>query len=371
MSRADLFVKNHIDVMDSQLTLAFSKAIKLNKNNENVENIENKKKYRETPITVHKTNDANTLSHEKAPMLSNRDRNKSSILIPQIRSHINQHVPLLPNGSDLQRRNKSIVLTHTCGFDSIASIYSTIYIDHLIMRSKIDNSTSKFAAFVKLLFQYKEINSKIEFARYEFLRHHFPDRQAIKELKDLVAFNCDTAIAGLYSTMCLKNADILASRQRTEKCSKCGHKQLSESPFVNYSIEEFEFKNVQQSIVEERNRVCATCKDKSIVIEDEFHDIVVIDCESLTEQNEKTSINDIENMIYLKGVEYELFATIQYDQQLKHFIPHIKRMTNNWETHDDLCRTKSNTNVDEGMYIFMLFYKKKSNGMYLVALRHV
>lgn len=358
LSRPDLFVKNHTDVIDSQLTLAFSKAIKQNKYDENVENDKNGGNDR---ITVRKTNDT-CIPQEQKAMMPNKDRNKSSILIPQMRSHVNHHVPLLPNGSELQRRNKSIVLTHTCAFDSIASIYAAIYVDNPIMRSNIDNSTSKFAAFIKLLFQHKEINSKIEFARYEFLRENFPDKKGIKELPNLVSFNCD--IAGLFSTMCLNN-DILASRQRTEKCSKCAYEKPTESPFVNYSTEQFEFKNVQKSIVAERNRVCGTCNRKTVIIEDEFHDIVAIDCESITGQNEQTSINNIEKRIKLKEDEYELFAAVQYDSKIKHFIPHIKRSSNDWETHDDLCRTKSDTNIDKEMNIFMLFYKRKSNGKYL------
>lgn len=142
------------------------------------------------------------------------------------------------------------------------------------------------------------------------------------------------------------------------------HEHVSESPFVNYNIEDFDFKNVQASIVEERTRVCGTCLKKTMAIVDKFHDIVKIDCESLNEQNDQTSINDIQNEIILNGDGYELFASIEYDPEIKHFIPHIKRKSNNWETYDDLVRMKTNTNVNEERFIFMLFYKKKSNGVY-------
>lgn len=95
-----------------------------------------------------------------------------------------------------------------------------------------------------------------------------------------------------------------------------------------------------------------------VSFEDQFHEIVAIDCDS-SQQNEKTTINDIESRITLNGDEYNLFAAVQYDPTMKHFIPHIKRINNNWETYDDLHRNKSVTDTNAEMFVFMLFYKKK------------
>lgn len=366
-TRADMFVKNHIDVMDTQLTLAFSKVVK--RHADDIENVDNVKC--DAPIKVHKSTNVDIVSKKnptKAKTMPNIDRNRNSILNPRMRGHVDQQVPLLPNGSELQRGKTSIVLTHACCSNSITSVYAAAYIDNSKMRSRIDNSSSKFAAYIKLIFQQKTINSKIEFARYEYLREIFPDKKAIKETKNLVLFKCDVAIGGLFSSKCLNSADILSSRRRMEKCSNCRYESHTESPFVNYSIESFDFKNVQNSIVSERNRVCNRCMRKTVTIEDEFHEVVTIDCESLNLQNnQRTTINDIQSQIDLNGAEYELFAAIEYDPELKHFIPHIKRNSNDWETYDDLHRTKSNTNIQEEMFIFMLFYKKKSNGMCLLT----
>lgn len=356
--RPDLFVKNHINAMDIELTSAFSKAIKRN------ESSQNEKSDQTTSITVRKTNDIDVLSNEKKTVIPNTDRNEKSILNPQMRTHAYQDVPMLPNGSELQQGKTCIVLTHACAFDSVTSTFAASYIDYPAMRNKIDNSTSKFAAFVKLLFR-KKIDPKVEFVRYEFLRKIFPDRKAIKELKNLISFNCDVSLSGLFNSMCANSADIMSSRQRMEKCSTCGYQHISESPFVNHNFDYFDFENVQQSIEVERTRVCNTCLQKTVMIEDQFHEIVVIDCDS--QQNKVTTINSIETQIKLDGDEYDLFAAIQYNPDIKHFIPHIKRISNNWETYDDLYRTKSVTDIHEEMFIFMLFYKIKTNGMYLVS----
>lgn len=158
----------------------------------------------------------------------------------------------------------------------------------------------------------------------------------------------------------------MSSRQRTQNCSNCGYKDTTESPFVNHTAK-IDFKNIQQSIEVERTRVCETCSQKTMIIEDQFHEVVVIDCESLDGEDELTSINDIQQQVKLNEDEYELFATIEYDPRIKHFIPHIKRITHRWETYDDLNSVKTDTDIYEEMYIFMLFYKKKISGMYLVA----
>lgn len=345
--------------MDTQLTLAFSKAMKQKECDQNEKSDET------ATITVCKANDIDILANEKKTAMPNRDRNKYSILIPQMRTHVNQDVPMLPNGSELQRGKTSIVMKRACAFNSLTSTFAAAYIDFPTVRKNIDDSACKFAAYVKLLFQ-KAIDSNVEFARYEFLREIFPDRKAIKEVKNLVSFDCDVSISGLFNSMCRSNADIVSSRQRMEKCSTCEYSDISQSPFVNMNYDDFDFKNVQQSVVAERTRVCNTCKKKTVTIEDQFHDIVAFDCDS-SQRNEATTINEVQSQINLNDDEYDLFAAIQYDPDMKHFIPHIKRICNGWETYDDLHRLKSACDTNEEMLIFMLFYKKKSNGMYLVV----
>lgn len=233
------------------------------------------------------------------------------------------------------------------------------------MRDKFDNSDTKFTAFIKSVLHQK-FDKKMEIARYEFLEEIFPDKKAIKQLGNLISFNCDVSIGGLFTSIFAINSDIMSSRQRTQNCSNCGYKDTTESPFVNHTAK-IDFKNIQQSIEVERTRVCETCSQKTMIIEDQFHEVVVIDCESLDGEDELTSINDIQQQVKLNEDEYELFATIEYDPRIKHFIPHIKRITHRWETYDDLNSVKTDTDIYEEMYIFMLFYKKKISGMYLVA----
>lgn len=329
--RPDLFVSKHLEDIDSQLTLAFAKAIKQNTNAE---------------------------SDKRSSI---KDRSKLSILTPQVRSNTKWHIPLLPNGSELQKNKKSIVLNHACAFDSLLSVYGALYIDNPTMRNKIDLSSSKFAIFIRPLI-HKKFEPKMEFARYQFLKDVFPDKKAIKERGDLILFDCDVAIAGLFESIYGTSTDIMSSRRRTQKCSTCGYKDATEHPFVNHTGQ-FDFKNVQKSLVPERTRVCDTCTRKTMTIEDQFHEIIVIDCESFDGKNEFTTINDIQKQIKLNEVDYELVAAIEYDASIKHFIPHIKRITNDWETYDDCTTMKADTDVNEEMFIFMLFYKKKTNGV--------
>lgn len=259
-------------------------------------------------------------------------------------------------------------MKNTCGFDSVVSVYGALHIDYSIMRDKIDKSTSKFAGIVKSLFQNKKIDSKIEYARYQFLREISTEKNAIKELKNFVSFDCKTGISGLFSSMCKDNSDVLSSRERIEKCSSCGNEKRTESPFANFLYDDFDFEAVQLSIVPERIRVCDACLKKTSVIEDEFHDVVVIDCEPLLEcQRKRTTISSIQKQIHLNENEYELLATVQFEPEPDHFIAHIKRKNNEWETYNDLDQTRAHTNTNEEMFIFLLFYKKKSNGTHACA----
>lgn len=269
----------------------------------------------------------------------------------------------MKNGSELQKRNKSFVLTNSCAFDSIASVYGTLYIDHSTVRNQIDNSSSEFATFIKSFSQKKEIDSKIEFLRFNFLKEVYPNNRAIKEMKNFVQMNCKTAVSGLFSSMFNNNVDILSSRQQISKCSNCGIENIIESPFLNSNIENFDYKNVQKSIFSQKTRVCDTCVKEKMEINEKFHEIVAIDCESLRKSEQKmTSINDIEKQIVLDENEYQLFAAIQFNPHLQHFIAHVKRKINIWETYDDLNRTIIDTDINENLFVFMLFYKRISKG---------
>lgn len=296
--------------------------------------------------------------------MPNKDRSKLSILIPQVRHSTTYRVPLLPNGSEIQLKDETVVMKHTCAFDSLVSVFGATYIDIPIMRDKFESSSDKFANFIKSLLHQK-FDKKMEIARFELLKEIFPDKKAIKKVGKLTSFACDVSIGGLYTSLCTSNADVMSSRKRTQKCTTCRFEDTTDAPFVNHTGK-FDFKQIQKSIETERIRVCETCLQKTMVVEDQFNELVVIDCESLDQINKQTTIDDIENEISLNEDEYELFAAIEYNPYLLHFIPHIKRITKKWETYDDLNIVKDDTYTDEDMYIFMLFYKRKTSGMYLV-----
>lgn len=220
-TRADLFVKDHVDAIDYQLTLAVSKALK----NQASVKTESKQADSKPPIKVHCKNDASTASndivlHETEETKPNKDRNKNSILNPQNRTHIHSQVPLLSNGSEIKRSKRSIVLTETCGFDRLASIYAALYMDSSIWGDKIDGSSCNFAAFIKLLLHQKSIDFKIEYARFDFLKKVLPET-ALAEVQKLTLLKCKTAVSGLFASMYKTNADILSSRLRKELCTSC------------------------------------------------------------------------------------------------------------------------------------------------------
>lgn len=309
-TRADLFVENHINALESQLTLVISKAVKP---------LEEDSQNQSPPIKLLDTNDTNNENNandipSQALSKPSQNRNRYSILNAQSRSHINRHILLMPNGSELQRGGKSFVLSNSCGFDCLASIYGTLYVDYPFMRSNIDNSTSKFAEFIKSISQQKKINSKIEFARFDLLKELIDDKKAIKEVKNLTHFNCETVLSGLFSSICKTSADILLSRQRISICSTCTIKNTIESPLFNSKISNFDYTNVQNSILSESTRVCDICSNKTMNTTEKFHDIVAIDCEVLRKsQQELISINSIENNIRLDNAEYYLIAAIEFN----------------------------------------------------------
>lgn len=78
----------------------------------------------------------------------------------------------------------------------------------------------------------------------------------------------------------------------------------------------------------EKIRVCDTCGNKTMQTLEKFHDIVAIDCECLRKSQQiLVCISDIQNEIILDEQQYELFAVIEFDPRLEHYIAHMKRKT--------------------------------------------
>lgn len=363
--RVDLFINEHIQALNTELTTAISKAIKQKQKQSN-DDRDNDDVEPSPPIKSRQT-ESKRLNNSSQAAKPNRDRGNYSILDPRMRSHINYRVPMLPNGSEFQRGRNSYVVSNTCAIDTIVTVKAASYIDNTHIRNEMNGSSCKFAALVKLLFERKKIDSTIEFARFELLKENSPDDKAIQQINSLTYFNCETSVQGLISNMCSSNADILSSRRRTGNCSTCGTRWDFEAPFLNFNIEGFAFNNIQNSILPEKTRVCEKCLKKTMIVTETFSSTIAIDTEHVFQiDRQSTKINEIQNEINLNGEKYELSACIEHDPSIKHYIAHVKRKTNNWETYDDLARTKSDTDMEEERLIFVLFYGKKLNGWYML-----
>lgn len=92
-----------------------------------------------------------------------------------------------------------------------------------------------------------------------------------------------------------------------------------------------------------------------------YSDIVVFDVEPLSGKHlHQTKINEVQAKLHMNGNIYELFAVVEFKPSAVHFVAHVKRANETWESYDDLQKEviRSRKCTTTPIHIFAVFYKK-------------
>lgn len=153
----------------------------------------------------------------------------------------------------------------------------------------------------------------------------------------------------------------LSSYVSIANCEVCRQSEKVSRPlmpiFVNLE-QRVSLNNIQSMIINnERSIRCRKCNEK-MKCDREINSVIAVEVEPT---NSKYSalhkLSDIQNEIILENKTYKLFGVIEFIASARHFVAHVKRMNNMWETYDDLDAKKSSRKFDDNYKnIFMLFY---------------
>lgn len=319
----------------------------------------------------------------KAKASSTLHRSKSSILNPHDVNYPYHNIPLMKNGdSDSVPRykvgRKTVVIEKTCAFDSLYCVYAAAYFDNDVIQKIINDAThdNEFSTFISNIVRRKKKKAK---SNRDFDRQLYSERtkllytlyschykKSILETEHTLNISCVTAFGPFVEKLILLDGAKLSSKTNTCTCTYCNETNIVQSPLVPVTLStraKINLETFSKVIAPEEcfsRCKCANCGNE-MEVTTEYGSLLAFEIEPLLKnQMEKTQISAIQNEIYMNGQAYKLYAVIEFNDRLEHFLAHIKRKDDVWQTFDDVKKhVKCLKRIETlSMYAFMLFYMK-------------
>lgn len=396
--RVNVFVNSHLEQLSGRLNLALSNQLSADVDVGSQQIRKNVRKSRlsslseitETPEKFspnrsHSENDiCGAVQKEKSENWKGRNisptllkRSKNSILNPHNVDYYCHDIPFLRNGYTTKARKvseKSIIVSNTCGMDSVFSIYCATHLDNNVTQNEINTSSpeNEFSSFIKSFFVSK-IKAKYHYEeRTKLLMQIFTKERYSRQIKEdehTITVQCTTGIAGLFEKLVQRDNGRIASVETSKHCSTCEYTDVNFSALIPMKIsvtKQMKPMDIERYITVNHGTVftCKKCGNHSIASQ-EFKNVIAFDVEPNL-GSDKYRISQLKENICVRGEVYALFGVIekilvQENPPVHHFIAHVKRQNGVWQTVDDLKNDIiiSRQVASSSMSIFLLFYIKK------------
>lgn len=271
-------------------------------------------------------------------------------------------LPILPNGSTTHgnRKKKTIICHNTCSFDAVYQVYAAIYKDSKSIENCINESDCVFDVFIKKSFTKKTLEEVVE------ERAHL-----LCSLLEEKVVHCQENTITLDAYMCFNEmmkkletiSKVIYSMEEIKHCKTCNlNIDVKKHTYVPRKFKgdwRIILPNLQKYIYEmneSTDQVCETCFSL-LDRETHFAEHVIIDIESCYPDDKIHPFkkDDVSKSITLKNQTYDFKAAVEYKPG--HFIAHILRNNNIYETYDGLRSSRIQRTPSE-FYSVAFFYGK-------------
>lgn len=276
-------------------------------------------------------------------------RSKRSILNPQ-NVTVSMDIPIFSNGftdAGLQTKN-------TCAFDSLFSTFACIYSDYSKYQAAVDaDQSSELCTFIKKVMAQKKITRRNYVDRNKMLLGLASQTTKVTKLTTL---DCETGFGTIFDHICRKN-NFFASSILSRTCHSCEATFKLVRPLLPISFNGLDLKNLQNHIIhpEMEAEKCPKCK-KICDAEHHFNPVLALEVEAVSEETSKIKyrVGDLTQQINVHGSIWNVCGVAEHIG--KHFICHMKRKNNTWQTYDDLSPKATELDTSKKMKVFMIFY---------------
>lgn len=249
----------------------------------------------------------------------------------------------------------SVQTSNTCSFDSLYFAVAAMYADYDNVKNQIDQLaptcafskmvTTMFESFDRIALKYNSLHRQ----RNDILHSIFES--------DELRFEC-----GLVLVDCAANVNYiipkalpinLYSYSRKKECTLCAMEIISNRCFVDINFDQYKKRSVKQlntclleTLILEEPSLCE-CGGTQNLTETVFSNFIIIDLH-LESTIKEIALKDIPKRLIILGVEFALTACIEFIGEMPkdlasaaevgvaHYITHILRSNDHWQTYDDL-----------------------------------
>lgn len=259
---------------------------------------------------------------EKKHIVKHTRRAHFSILNPQ--QNVDGRVPILKNG----HTNGNISTSNTCCFDSIFSVYATLYTDGYLQQPNVPNL---FFDFIKRTFQKGSRNVYQQiYNDHNVLLNKIYSSSSLKKsvtcIKNCTDINCMAGVGELFSAMCKGDCKTLASLIVSRKCH-CNEREEIVRPLISTNPRNLNLNQLTKNLnilnEFEFTKMCKGCKTFKVVTF-EYSNILAVEVEPISRsQVGCTCISEISPQITIEKINYSLYGVIEHVHQAAHFIEKV------------------------------------------------
>lgn len=317
-------------------------------------------------------------------------RAQQSMLNPMI--SFCSRIMLLRNGFYSTCGKYSIQTYSTCCFDSFYVIIAGLYADYRSVKKQIDQFVDR-NKFSKMILETFSSTSSLNARQQRLLKlRNLILLDIFKESKEALSF-----LNGLFDVSCDTNANLIIPRllpiemysyTRKKKCNLCNFPAIvSNRCFVDIDYNQYDILGIQKlnecllnTLITEKTSICK-CGAKEVITDTQFSSFIIIDLHLKT-TIKKLKLNNIPKSLNILGIHFDLSGCMEFigdaDTQIKnivrdgtddqksseekkigHYIAHLYRSNNRWETYDDLKTKVSEPNIYDDIQGQVLVYVRK------------
>lgn len=250
-------------------------------------------------------------------------------------------ISILSNGATTNSSKgvPAIVTSNACSFNSIFHTFAICYVDNKCFSDELNELNDPFSSMMKSAIE-KWNEKSINKARNLLLLEYFAERMPRKPGK-VINLNCNTTIDYMFRKICA-TAECANSIYEVQNCGEClMNFEKKPQPYFPVNLKEIDVQNIAASfpprIQSSNQNVCTECgvylqkviSPKSVLIIDVDY--------SEKGSRSVTQISNISDNFTYALKSYKLKAIIERLTICGgHFVTHVRRNDQLWETYDDL-----------------------------------
>lgn len=311
-----------------------------NKEDEKMKTRDASRRSAKTILKVHQSDLNITVCDEKNNTRDVSRRSAKSILNAH-QSDLNftcKKVFFLTNGHTTKAKNLTTMFENTCAFDAVSHILACMYSDHNHVQKLFkDNSQMKMYKFISM--QSSSTSSTIFKERDVLLKSLDPIVK--RSSNGFSVFDCTTSI----DTIVQKLLPHTVYTVLTCKCNK-GNIAPNGYNYVPVNVQQLlklGFKCLEECISLD-GLLRARCKECNSKRKIKFSEYIIMNVQPDVEPLKgfkKIKISDIPLKVTIAGIEFNFSGIVEFKPG--HFVSHILRKNNVWETYNDSKNKVGNT----------------------------